>query len=156
MMKVLFLDIDGVLNYEGCTSFYGGVYFVTEEKLRLLVKIVNATKAKIVLISTWRQGLKDLSEGKESFEAGLTEALLDTLETYNLYIFDYTKCNGATRGKQIEDWIYSTGETIESFVILDDLDASQFEGYEDHLVQTDMRSGLEPYHVVSAIQILNC
>lgn len=56
MMKVLFLDIDGVLNYESCTSFYGGVYFVTEEK--------------------------------ESFEAGLTEALLDTLENWNLYIFD--------------------------------------------------------------------
>ena len=52
-MKVLFLDVDGVLNYEGCDSYFGSVLFVVEEKVRLLADIIGETDARIVLTSTW-------------------------------------------------------------------------------------------------------
>lgn len=47
-MKIIFLDIDGVLNYENSKSK------VEEEKVKLLKEIVDKTGAEIVLSSDWR------------------------------------------------------------------------------------------------------
>lgn len=47
-MKIIFLDIDGVLNYENSKSK------VEEEKVKLLKEIVGRTDAEIVLSSDWR------------------------------------------------------------------------------------------------------
>lgn len=157
-MKVIFLDVDGVLNYEGCDSYYGGVYFVLEEKMRLLAEIVRKTEAKIVLTSTWRQGAADLAAGRNSFEADLYEALQDALEEHDLQLYGFTKWDELTRGEQIGAWIRHTEketETVEAFVILDDLEAGQFGQYADCLIQTDLGSGLEKHHVALAIRLLN-
>ena len=67
-MKVLFLDVDGVLNYEGCDSYFGSVHFVVEEKVRLLADIISETDAEIVLTSTWREGYYDMLGQEESFD----------------------------------------------------------------------------------------
>lgn len=50
MSKVLFLDVDGVLN----NYRTGGIFTVTKSKLRLLQQIVDRTGCKIILSSTWR------------------------------------------------------------------------------------------------------
>lgn len=154
-MKVLFLDVDGVLNYMGCDSYFGSVLFVAEEKVRLLADIICETDAKIVLTSTWREGYYDMLGQEESFDSCLYEALAEKLEESDLYIHDCIGCEGQTRGEQIELWIKDSGEDIESFVILDDMNAEEFGQYTDYLVQTDPGMGLEEYHVKAAIQILN-
>ena len=154
-MKVLFLDVDGVLNYEGCDSYFGSVLFVVEEKVRLLADIISETDARIVLTSTWREGYYDMLGQEESFDSCLYEALVDKLEENDLYIHDCIGRNGKTRGEQIELWIKDSEEDIESFVILDDMNAEEFGQYADYLVQTDSGIGLEEYHVKAVIQILN-
>ncbi len=154
-MKIVFLDVDGVLNYRGCGSYYGSVYFVAKEKIQLLAEIIYATDAKIVLTSTWRYGAMDLALGTESFEADLYVALTGALEEYGLEIYDYTGEDKEIRGLEIESWIAGAEKKPETFVILDDLDAGQFGQYGNSLVQTDFWTGLEEYHAELAIQMLN-
>lgn len=154
-MKVVFLDVDGVLNYKGCTSYYGGIYFVADEKLELLEKIIDATNAEIVLTSTWRQGASDMINGIQSFEANLYEELVNALEMHNLEIWDCTGAEEESRGEEIQSWISRQDVPLESFVILDDMCDEEFGGLKDWLLQTDAEEGLQPYHVNMAIQILN-
>lgn len=54
MKKVIFLDIDGVLN-TSYTKYRDEV--LDDFRLDYLAKIVNKTRAKIVLTSTWRYNL---------------------------------------------------------------------------------------------------
>ena len=57
-MKIIFLDIDGVLNSELWNKDnemeINEGKFIDPKKVRLLSKIINETKAKIVLHSGWR------------------------------------------------------------------------------------------------------
>ena len=65
-MKVIFLDIDGVLNtpasiklapifVEGAPTWYGRhLHAFDKNCISALNKITDATKAKIVISSTWR------------------------------------------------------------------------------------------------------
>ena len=57
-MKIVFLDIDGVLNSLNYRRRMGMQYFsdmIDRRKMPLLKKIVEATNAKIVLSTTWRK-----------------------------------------------------------------------------------------------------
>lgn len=54
MRKVIFLDIDGVLN-TSYTKYRDEV--LDDFRLDYLAKIVNKTHAKIVLTSTWRYNI---------------------------------------------------------------------------------------------------
>ena len=154
-MKVIFLDIDGVLNSDGCKASYENVYFVDEKKIKLLAYLVNVTGAKIILSSSWRYGAIDVMKGINSFEADLYTALEDTLEEYDLYIYDCTGISGSTRGDEIDEWIREKKDVIESYVILDDMPIEYFGKHADYLVQTNILQGLEREHIISAIQILN-
>lgn len=154
-MKVLFLDVDGVLNYVGCDAYYGSVYFVVEEKLQMLTEIIDRTGAQIVLTSTWRYGFADQLLGQESFEADLYEALVNIMEEHGLEIYDCTGEAQLTRGVEIALWLQAAEEEIEAFAILDDMESGQFGQYESFLIQTDIEKGLNRYHVESAIQMLN-
>lgn len=54
-MKVIFLDIDGVLNYKGCKARCGYYIGVDGKKAQLLAQLVQRSGAKIVLVSTWKE-----------------------------------------------------------------------------------------------------
>ena len=60
-MKVIFLDVDGVLNsqqlFEKCED--DQLISVDEDNIKNLKTIVDATGAKIVLSSSWRYGWAD-------------------------------------------------------------------------------------------------
>lgn len=161
-MKVIFLDVDGVLNSER---------FFKERKdkgtdidkttIPLLKKIVLATDAKIVLSSTWRtlrprkgdELFDDLSAVHAQFKQ-----LVDALAEFNLEILSYTKdmsLSGWARGNEIRDWLSENSHlNIESFVILDD-DGDMCEFTETNLVKTTWLSGIDKHHVRKAINILN-
>lgn len=181
-MKVLFLDVDGVLN--GYSRVTGAVYFIAMKlgllklimnhhdifgvhtrKVKLLSKIVKATGCKIVLSSSWRFGWCVPYEQKD----GHQKELVDKLNKYGIIIMDRTpiiEFNGSYshRETEIRDWL-SRHDNIESFVILDDeqFDLQGFIGKE--LVRTSNsdyikgnwyeNTGLKRKHVKQAIKILN-
>ena len=54
-MRIIFCDVDGVLNHKGCIDRSpGGFTGVVEEHILNLKRIVDETGAKIVLSSDWR------------------------------------------------------------------------------------------------------
>ena len=53
-MKVIFLDIDGVLNSDKTSNPRKLPYIVDKKLLRRLNKLLDRTGAKVVLSSTWR------------------------------------------------------------------------------------------------------
>jgi hypothetical protein len=64
-VKIVFLDIDGVLNHTACkVKAPSGFCFVDDKCIVRLKRIIEKTDAKVVLASTWRRGYFDLLEGK--------------------------------------------------------------------------------------------
>ena len=53
-MKVIFLDIDGVINCDQTPNPRKFPYIVDKRLLARLRKVMDATGAKVVLTSTWR------------------------------------------------------------------------------------------------------
>lgn len=154
-MKVIFLDIDGVLNsydfYNECDDF---TVAVDEENLKNLKTIVDQTGAKIVLSSSWRHGWN------EDYEAcgDDVKRMLNQFQTFDLKIISRTgKDMMFRRENEIAKWIKESKERIEGYVILDD---GPFEwekrGLQSHVVQTDFKKGgLLKQHIEPAIEILN-
>lgn len=73
-MKILFLDIDGVLNNLKILSASKSSDPLGEDHLKLLKILVNATNCKIVLISTWRlypESMKSLNIAFQEHEIPL-------------------------------------------------------------------------------------
>ena len=54
-MKVIFLDIDGVLNCRSSKSRCGCYIGIDNDKVKRLRQIVEATGAEIVLCSSWKK-----------------------------------------------------------------------------------------------------
>lgn len=117
-MKVIFLDVDGVLNSE--------YWYVKNHKkhperccadkaidpryVRNLKKIVKKTGAKIVLSATCRGAVR---KDKNHY-------LHQILSKYGLEIYDYTSRIGTgERGYDIQDWL-DKHRNVTNIVILDD------------------------------------
>lgn len=155
-MKVIFLDIDGVLNsriYDRKRD-WNAQTDVDETRLPLLKKIVQETGAKIVLSSTWREHW-DKDCGKCDADGVYINA---SLFKHGLEIFDKTPDlgRGADRPEEIRTWLNSAREPVESFVILDDC-RYDWGGLSDGFVKTNphLGLGLEEEHVEKAVEILN-
>lgn len=146
-MKVIFLDVDGVLNFEGCKEKINGVYFVNDNRIKLLKEIVERTNAKLVLSSDWRYWW---DEPDESFEG-----LVKKLEENGMELFSKTPITKhGYRGAEIHQWLNEwNGEEIESFVILDD--GNDMKPYMDKLVQTSYNHGLRRKNVEKAVKLLS-
>lgn len=150
-MKVIFLDIDGVLNCQSSKSHCGIFVGIDDSKVKRLRKIVDATGSEIVLSSSWRhhwwKGVCNHKDGKY---------INNKLRREQLRILDKTGEDPFNRRpNEIYDWLKD--KTIESFVILDDEDFCW--GYfRDNWVQTEFyndNGGLQDEHVEKAIAILN-
>lgn len=183
-MKVIFLDIDGVLNGYNFWNLVGWniSYFlhiqnwyrnhvrepfgIHEEKVKKLAKIVNKTNCKVVMSSSWRNAFWKVPYEKKD---GNLKILTDMLNYYNIEVIDITpKFPDGRRDKEILSWLSKYENEIESFVILDD-ERFDLECFVDtHLVQTSSvpkgkmirghwyeNTGLKNKHVKKAIQILN-
>ena len=139
-MKIIFLDIDGVLNYEKSKSK------VEEEKVKLLKEIVDRTGAELVLSSDWRHWWE---KPDEDFKL-----LIDKLNEFGLKLISKTKETAhGYRGAEIHQWLNEwTGEAVERFVILDD--NIDMKPYMDRLVWTDFKYGLSKRAVKRSIKLL--
>ncbi len=153
-MKIIFLDIDGVLNFNGCRERIDTIYFVNDKKLRLLKWIVGRTNARLVLSSTWRLGWFDRDKGLENEEVLIFNRLEEKFKEYGLSFLSKTPvAESGCRGHEIRAWLYGwEGEPIESFVILDD--NCDMEPYKGHLVQTSFWHGLRIRDALRAVRML--
>lgn len=163
MEKVIFLDVDGVLNSEDDLMVYrekngitGCIMYaeVEDRPLKLLKEIVEKTSAKIVVSSSWRVGCE--RSGRESiFGKGLYEKLEKRLNDYEMEIYDITPSLGAgtQRGDEIREWL-SKNET-ENFIILDDDSDMREYTNTEHFVHTTYEHGLTEELKDKAIETLN-
>jgi len=158
MEKIIFLDVDGVLNHVDCWNDNGknphpaeivkggeGVLKISIECVKQLNRIIKETGAKIVLSSTWRRH-------KNHYDFLLTANIKGEFigETPDL-LYDLSR--ETYRGTEIKEWLNEFGEDCK-FIILDDDD--DMEDLMDHLIQTDyMANGLTEEIANEAIKKLN-
>ena len=150
-MKVIFLDFDGVLNSANYLLGYEDYGVVIDPtRMGLLQQIVDATGAKIVLSTSWREHW-----GKELAECDSTGMHInDIFKKYGLQIWDKTPQLHTRRETEIKSWLDKHSE-VKSFVVLDDrlLSADYLKG---HFIKTsNYFNGLDEEDVQKAIDILN-
>jgi hypothetical protein len=178
-MKIIFLDIDGVLNtesyivhfWEYCNinniqrpvakkdfnelmrDSYGNKFCPIA--VRALKWIVDETGAKIVISSSWRgsgeQWCKDMWKERElpSEVIGITPHMSRRHSDSSLPFLERLE-----RGHEIQDWINSSKEDIESYVIIDD-DNDMLESQLPNFVRTNEVYGITLLDAEKAINILN-
>ena len=170
MKKVIFLDIDGVLNSEASLMEDDSL----EEALILNLKeLIEKTDAEIILSSSWRVMFNQLRRlmdrlGKIGlYLSGLTPdgVALDWVEKQgkkptdkfrDIYInWDGRKINVThDRGAEIMKWL-SLHQEVKAFVIIDD-DIFDIKPYfPNNCVKTNFKTGLTKKDIEKAIQILN-
>jgi len=140
-MKVIFLDIDGVLNTkETYDNMYrnnslGAYLEVPIDKFRLeyLKTIIDETDAKIVLSSSFRSFFARKENELVPISAK-GRNLYNWFLKYEIDIFDVTPVNGRTREDEIKEWLISRDD-VEEFIILDD-DPTIFNDLSSKLIQT--------------------
>ena len=153
-MKVIFLDIDGVLNtnYTKETTS-SGVIFVEDNKIKILKQIIDETDAKVVLSSTWRYGWTD--SDRSMFAQDFNE-LKEKLEEFGITLYDKTPIFDyymRKRGEEIQEYLRGRDD-IDGYVIIDDLDGSWLRPCSSHLLQTSPWKGLEEKHIKTAKKIM--
>ena len=137
-MKVIFLDIDGVMNsFSGTIKRSGqaliGIFHEHEEILDWMLQRINA---KIVVSSTWRYKYVDdpLSIRKEFSYKSIWSNIIGITPVMR------ESCRGDEIQAWIEDFEVTQNEEVTNFVILDD--DSDMGTLMDHLVKTDGMEGL--------------
>jgi hypothetical protein len=162
MDKILFLDIDGVLNVipQGHDK-YGGIFHKHfEDNLYLIVEL---TGAKIVISSSWRHsGLEEMQamwkDRKLPGEVvGITPDEQDVVHASRCEFYDQV-----CRGHEIQ--LYIDTHKIEKYCIIDDdkdMLAQQYANFvhtannSDHADCIDIGYGLTHKCAMKAIEILN-
>lgn len=118
--KVIFLDIDGVLNDDGERRAEGEI--ICEEYVRNLREIVYKTNAEIVLSSSWREAVRRYTKGGSLDDDKDLSELYKLFDAYQLQIAGITPmiCNGPDgRPLEIRTWL-ARRPRVSGFVILDD------------------------------------
>lgn len=153
-MKIVFLDIDGVLNSEDFTTANPPDHSIhmredawwqemlDPQAVELLNRLLQSTNAKVVISSSWRH----------ANDADDMQRILDGVGFSGEVIGMTPKRGGECRGDRIKLWLDSTHHEIESFVILDDDD--DMGGFDKRLVLTDHVHGLRPEDCRAAEQLL--
>ena len=178
-MRVVFLDIDGVLNSEAylrkleeqhrqlghtdptrpkrdttcdCFKLY---HQIDRDAIVRLNRLVATTKAKIVISSSWRK-LFDAPElhrilGEHGLVAEIIGETPDGANDPEMRE-TYGDIDRIFRGHEIDLWLSKHPE-VDRFVILDD--DSDMEMHNNRLVQTDCEEGLLDEHVELAIRMMS-
>ena len=164
MGKVIFLDIDGVLNtkwwYTQMDRYtpkdkYG--YAFDPNAVANLKRIIDETGADIVISSSWKSfGFSELEDmwqdrGLPGKLIGITpnsvsdemllNADLDHMELFSI------------RGMEIKEWLSKNGKRVSNYVIIDDMD-NMLPEQKSHFVQTDSEIGIGKDDVKNVIKIL--
>ena len=169
-MKVLFLDIDGVLNSgesfhvnhqarlaaeergeikigsTGENLRYGWPYaHLYTPHIENLNRIITETGAKIILSSTWRKynNVQEISTWMKTKGFQFRDSVIGQTQNFNL---------SYGRGYEIQDWLNQNCD-VEKFVILDD--DSDMHHLMPYLIHCDGRFGLSKENADETIALLN-
>lgn len=164
MSKVIFLDIDGVLNTGWWYSQmdrntpkdkYG--YAFDPISVANLKKILDETGAEIVISSSWKSfGLTELEtmwhdRGLPGRLIGITpntvsDELLLNADLDHMELF-------SVRGMEIKEWLDKYGKKVRHYVIIDDMD-NMLPEQKSHFVQTNPEVGITDKNADEAIMML--
>ncbi len=149
MVRVIFLDIDGVLNSSKWWHDKKHVSWTDEQidprAVALLNELAPPKTTRIVVSSTWR--LMGLSRIRDVLESVGVKARVIGVTPDLVSLGDYR------RGAEIAHWLSENGERIDSYVILDD-DFDAGIGHAPRFVKTDVALGLTMEDVAKARAIL--
>lgn len=172
-MKVIFLDIDGVLN---TSQTFIDIYYewkktgvrrvpIDEFRLVYLKEIIDKTKALIILSSSWRAFFKKENGAILPINDSAKE-LVHLLNKYNLEIHDITpRDKNGIRQNEIKKWL--SNHIIDNFVVIDDDSYDLKDFINKELVKTNFAKdremiqdmseccGLCESHVSKIVNILN-
>ena len=132
-MKIIFPDIDGVLNCRNSKASCHGIMGIDDEKVKNLKYIIDKTRSEIVLTSSWRAGWQKVHKEQQEYMADYLDR---KLKREKIFITDKTDDFIATRGEAITKWL--EGKSVENYVILDD-EVWDYEkcGLKERLVKTE-------------------
>lgn len=125
-MKVIFLDVDGVLNYIGSPS-------LDDECFRNLQEIVQKTDAKILLISTWRI----------AYQSGMKHPMVSLLnskfEQFGLELYGLAPYLNDRRSVEVS--MYLGENDVSQYLIIDDTDYEYSKKHNENWVRPNSSSG---------------
>lgn len=154
-LKILFLDIDGVLNSgKYIISLAGGfddpINQMDPVAVARLNTITDATGAKIVVSSTWRLAFKRHPTPLDA----ITRCFRSYGITGDIIGMTIDKANAVRncRGKEIQAWLDDNHGQVDVFVIIDD--NSDMGRLLPKLIQTKFEDGLQDEHVEAIIDLL--
>lgn len=148
MNAVLFLDVDGVLNHRAVFFPGNGPDPLCPLAVKRLCELMDATKAQIVLSSTWRLGGRDSRSMQKLEAAGVLDRLHADWRTVDLpnRIQNGILLPDNRRGREIAEWL-SRHPEVTSYAIVDD-DSDMLPEQGPFFVQTSFTAGgLQDYHV---------
>lgn len=151
-MKVLFLDVDGVLNHFPVESP------IERSAVRYLNSVVSRTGARIVIASNWRKRASHTKVAKALHAKGFRGKLIGATPAL------YTKVEGIyyPRGEEVRQWLEGEDHPnwhrkengpIEAFAILDDSNYYPPE-MEPYRVKPDPRVGFQKDDAERLVHIL--
>jgi len=167
MIKIIFLDIDGVIATLDYTK--NGIWDLNPKCQKLLGEILEKTGAKIVLSSSWRKN--NLEETKDYMKSKgfwfVDEIVGITIRAYH-YLDKNKKIHlSIPRGVEIKQWIDThvhseNGKNWKkkkigkdyNYVILDD-DSDMLLEQVNYFIKVDGIKGLSEEDTLKAINILN-
>jgi aryl carrier-like protein len=164
MRKVIFLDIDGVLNTKWWYTQmnrntpkdkYG--YAFDPNAVSNLKKILDQTGADIVISSSWKSfGYSELEEMWE--ERGLPGKLIgitpNSVSDEMLLNADLDNMELLSiRAMEIKEWLSKNGKRISHYAIIDDMD-NMLPEQQSHFVKTDPEIGITKENANQVIAIL--
>ena len=171
MKKVIFLDVDGVLN--SSRTLYEDIS-LEDDLISNLKELVDKTGAKIILSSSWRLSIEAVSMLMDKLDkfglviSGMTcdGVDLNWLEKYEFDVtkkyldtkFDYDENRQIKithdRGAEIFKWLHDHDDC--TYVILDD-EIEDIKPYfnKSVIVKTSYKTNLTKKNIKKTIQILN-
>ena len=152
-VKILFLDIDGVLNKQDVVSMYDDKAILSE-KITLINQIVEKTKCVIVVISNWATILSFQRLCERLYEKGLIEETIFTAIGHDETptVTDEQPVSVIKKDFFIKTFIEE--HKIKSYVVIDDsLESNDID--KNHIVIPKSNQGIVEGDVFKAIDILN-
>ena len=152
-MKIIFLDVDGVLNDVNTSDIFRskvdsyGYNGLDTDKIERLNRIVKETGSKIVLSSSWRKYDEFVDYLKLKMEQVDPELPLTIIGETPVHISFCERCI------EIDEWLMEHPE-VTRFIVLDDLTMDGLEKYGNSFIQTYMSDGLTEELTEKCINLL--
>ena len=164
MKKIIFLDIDGVLNTQDWHSRmtkdtprdeFGWAF--DPVAVENLGHVIKETGASIVISSSWKfLGLAKLREMWKirNLPGTILDITPNTVSDEVLLNANLDEMElGVCRGNEIKEWLSKHKGEVSNYVIIDDFD-DMLPEQEDHVVLTDTLIGITEFDAEKAIAIL--